>query len=800
MSKKYFLSYLLLFICNTIISQNCDLIFRGVITDFHDGTPISGAYIKVKGSELYGISDSKGSFIIKNICTSKIKAIVSHVSCESKLVSVNLSIKSFTDIQLEHHVEELTEVNITTKANKKIKTVQESFIKNETLEKFSSLSLGDVIKEIPGVSSINTGNSIVKPVINGLHGSRVLIMTNNVRLQDQEWGIEHAPNIDINSAGSVSLIKGANALEYGGDAIGGVIIVNPIRIFAKDSLFGKTIINGQSNSKGYGFNSTFTKTSNNGWYVSGQTSYKKFGDFNSPDYILTNTGSESRAFSLFTGRKEFEQGYEFYYSYLKNKIGILRSSHIGNVEDLVDGINSNQPRIIDPFSYDISAPRQEVTHQIFKGKYFKRFKELGKLDIQYDYQNNHRFEFDIRRGDDRNVAAIDLKLQSHTLKSTLQLDSKTATNFKLGVLARYQDHFANPDTGVRRLIPDYKKFDLGFHLIANFKPTDKILLDIGVRYDFNRVNAKKFYQTSRWEERDYNIDFQEIIIEDFGTQLLVNPIFDFHNLSASSGVFFELDDTNSFVFNYGLSNRAPNVSELFSDGLHHSAARIELGDLRLKKETSHRISGTYNYENSNLEFHVDGFFNYINNFIYIEPSGVETTNRGAFPVWDYKQINASLFGIDLNLNYNITKQFEYNNKSSYIKGKDLSSDRALIDIPSFKTLNIIRYSNKSWSNFNAEIESEWIFRQNEYPNNNFEAFIPRTNSYVLVDISTPPPAYHILNFRGSFDLKILKDKKVNLAFTINNLVNTPYRENLNRLRYFADEIGRNFTIQLKFNY
>ena len=307
MSKKYFLSCLLLFVCNTIISQNCNLIFKGVITDFHDGTPISGAYIKLEGSKLYGVSDSEGVFVIKNICTSKIKAIVSHVSCESKLVSVNLNIKSFADIQLEHHVEELTEVNITTKANKKIKTVQESFIKNETLEKFTSLSLGDVIKEIPGISSINTGNSIIKPVINGLHGSRVLIMTNDVRLQDQEWGIEHAPNIDINSAGSVSLIKGASALEYGGDAIGGVIIVNPIRVFAKDSLFGKTIINGQSNSKGYGFNSTFTKTSNNGWYVSGQTSYKKFGDFNSPNYMLTNTGSESRAFSLFTGRKEFEQ-------------------------------------------------------------------------------------------------------------------------------------------------------------------------------------------------------------------------------------------------------------------------------------------------------------------------------------------------------------------------------------------------------------------------------------------------------------------------------------------------------------
>ena len=100
MSKKYFLSYLLLFICNSIISQNCNLLFKGVITDFHDGTPISGAYIRIEGSELFGISDSEGNFFIKNICTPEIKAIVSHVSCESKLVSVNLNIKTFTDIQL----------------------------------------------------------------------------------------------------------------------------------------------------------------------------------------------------------------------------------------------------------------------------------------------------------------------------------------------------------------------------------------------------------------------------------------------------------------------------------------------------------------------------------------------------------------------------------------------------------------------------------------------------------------------------------------------------------------------------
>ncbi len=800
MSKKYYLAFLLL--CNSFViqSQHCTLTFQGIIKDFHDGTPIEGAFIKVKGSEVYAVSDLQGKFVLQNICSSLFKATISHVSCDTKEISVDLNKKSFLEILLEHHIEKLMEVSVKSQANKKTKTAQETVIKSNVLERYSALSLGDAIKEIPGVSAIKTGNSIVKPVINGLHSSRVLVLTNNVRLQDQEWGIEHAPNIDINSAESISLIKGANALEYGGDAIGGVIFVNPTRVFAKDSLFGHSIVNGQSNSRGIGFSSSLTNTFKNGWYISGQASYKRLGDFNTPRYILTNTGIQSTAFSLFTGKKRFDVGYELYYSYLKNEIAILRSSHIGNVENLVIAINADVPSIIDSFSYDINAPKQEVAHQIFKGTFYKRFKELGRLDIQYDYQNNHRFEFDIRRGDDRDIAAIDLQLQSHTFKSTLKFDSNSVTNYKLGVLAGYQNNYANPATGVRRLIPDYQKFDLGFFTITNFNPSDRVSVDVGVRYDFNQINAKKFYQTSRWLERGYDLDFSEIITQDLGTQLLVNPIFDFHSFSASTGVTLDINDNTVILFNYGVSNRAPNASELFSDGLHHSAARIELGDLRIKKETSNRIAGTYTYKGEKTSLIVEGFFNHISNFIYLEPSGVETTNRGAFPVWEYKQINAALFGLDVDLRHPVTNQLILQNKSSFIKGKDVSSNRALIDIPAFKTMNLVRYSNKKWANFSAELQSEWVFRQNEFPNNNFEAYIPRTDSFLLVDISTPPPAYHILHLRSDVEMKISKENNINIAFTINNIFNTTYRENLNRLRYFADEIGRNFTIQLKFKY
>lgn len=800
MSKKIYLTLALISVSVLAFGQKCNYTFKGIVKDFHDGTPIIGAALQIENSKKYTSTDSEGNFVFKDLCSSSFVIIVSHVACDTKRVSIDLKQNAFKEIRLEHHIEELNEVTVKAATSKKTRTAQESVLKADVLEKYSSGSLGDAIKEIPGVSSINTGNSIVKPVINGLHSSRVLVMVNNVRLQDQEWGIEHAPNVDINAAGSLSLIKGANALEYGGDAIGGVIVLNPSRIYNRDSIFGKTILYGHDNGRGYGLSSSLTKSSSNGWYANGQASYKRSGDYKAPDYFLTNTGNQSHSFHINTGLRKFEHGFNIYYSYLKNKIAILRSSHIGNVEDLVNAINSLDPLVINDFSYDINAPKQEVTHQILKTNFYKRFKDLGRLDVQYDYQKNRRFEFDIRVGNDRDVPAVDLKLTTHTLRSTLKLDAYENSSYKFGINAGYQENFANPDTGVRRLIPDYQKTDLGIFSIGNFEVSDALSLEAGIRYDWNRIDAKKFYQTSRWTERGYDVDFANLVIQDFGTQLLVNPVFNYHNISTSIGAYYILNDESKLVFNYGLSNRAPNPSELFSDGLHHSAARIELGDLRMDKETSNRISGTYTYTGETFGFHIEGFYNRIKDFIYLEPTGVETTIRGAFPVWEYKQTNAVLFGIDSDFKYNYNQNWGFQNKSSFIKGNDLTNNRPLIDIPSFKTVNVIRYSKPEWSGLEATLESQWVFRQNEYPDNNFMAFIPRTGANVLVDISTPPPAYHILNLSANMDWKVTNSTTMNVGLTINNILDTSYREYLNRLRYFADELGRNIMLQIKFNY
>lgn len=782
-------------------SQNCQSTFFGEVKDFHDGTPIVGAAVYFENLNKYTTTDINGKFTIADICDGKLVMSISHLACDTKRLEVTVKGNSYQEVYMEHHIEELHEVKIdghTTLTT--AKSLQESILKTNVIERFSALSLGDALKQISGVSSINTGNTIVKPVINGLHSSRIIVMTNGVRLQDQEWGIEHAPNVDLNTAGSINLIKGANALAYGGDAIGGVIVMKPLNISLKDSLYGKMITSAQTNGRGYSFTSALTKTWEQGWYVNGQATVKRFGDFEAPNYSLTNTGLDSKGLSLNGGFKTFEKGFNFYYSFLNNTIGILRAAHIGNISDLVNSLNSLQPLAIRDFSYDINSPRQDVTHQILKADFYKRFKKFGRLEVQYDFQNNQRFEYDIRVGSDRDKPAIDLTLKTHTLRTNLKIDANNNTIYKFGLNVGYQNNFANPDTGVRRLIPDYNKYDFGVFAISNYKLNDKTQIDLGVRYDFTRFDAKKFYITSRWNNLGYNSDFANIVIDDLGTQLLTNPVFNYHNVSASAGISYQINDENSLLFNYGLSNRAPNPSELFSDGLHHSAARIELGDLRTKQETSNRIASSYQLKNSQFNVNVEGFANHISDYIFIKPTGTEQTIRGAFPVWNYTQTDALLFGLDVTARYNVNNNWFLSNKTAFIKGRDLTQKQALIDIPSFKTINIVGYSNKKWLGFNAELQSELVLRQNDFPDFNFETFIPTTQETVLVDVSSPPPTYHLLHVQSDVTLKLSTKTNLNVGLNITNIFNTSYREYLNRLRYFTDDLGRNFMLQVKLNY
>lgn len=782
-----------------LLGQECRNTFSGKVLDFHDKSPLAEASIFINQIGRSGQTDREGRFEFKGMCPGTYQIQVAHVECRTLFLEVEISRDTYIEILLEHHQIELEEVQLVGSAIlRKTNSAIEASLEEETLEQYSGASLGDALKTMSGVSSLNTGANIVKPAIHGLNGSRVLILNDGVRMQDMEWGDEHAPNVDINSASAVTVIKGASALKYGGDAIGGVIVLEQKNLPARDTLFGKTLLTGMSNGRGGTFTTELNKAYESGLYFKGQASYKRLGDAEAPDYILSNTGIQEIGASLQAGRKQLEWGWDVRYAYYNAEIAILRASHIGNVDDLIRSINSGQPEIIRDFTYDLQNPRQEVTHHLAKAKVYKRFEGLGRWNLQYDFQNNRRFEYDVRRAEEGNRASIDLELMTHTLSTDFTWDSNEAFELQFGILGRYQDNFANPSTGVRRLIPDYEKYDFGSFITGEYYLADFWILEGGLRYDFNRIDALKYYRVSRWEERGYDQEFSDLVIADLESQLLTNPVFDYHNISASAGIAHNLED-QSFRFNYALSQRAPNPSELFSDGLHHSAARIELGDLRIDKETSYKFSLSLEKRFGRWGYSVEPYANFIQDFVLLEPTGVEFTLRGAFPVWSFRQTDARLLGVDVLAYVDYTQNWRSDHRVSLVKGKDTENNIALINIPAANLVNQIAYVQPKWHNFEVSLESQYVFRQNEVPDD-IIVFSPEQQQDILLEINTPPEAYHLLNLNSNLSFPLGGRTQLTTALAVNNLLDTSYRDYLNRQRFFADDLGRNIVLQLKFNY
>ncbi len=794
------LLFFLFFNLGLVQSQNCDLIFSGYVNDIRNSSPLKNATIQIQGIIDIMETNSEGYFEFQSLCPKNYSVIISHPNGKTKLISVELDQNIQKTIELEFQMNELDEVIVEGESNLKSKTIFENKISDEIIEDNSSSTLGDILKNISGVSSINTGNSIIKPIINGLYGSRVDVLNNEVNLQDQQWGIEHAPNLDINSAANISVIKGAGALKYSGSAIGGIVIAEPPKVFLKDSLYGKTVITGGTNGRGGSVSTRLTRSFENGWFTSLQGTYKRFGDFETPDYVLSNSGLIDQSVSFQLGLNRLNYGFEFFVSSVNNDIGIIRASHLHAASDQLRAIKSDEPWYIEPFTYKINPPFQEVTHNIAKIKLFKSFQDIGKFTFQYHFQDNKRLEFDVRRGKYKEIPATNLRLKTHTIKLDFDSEFLNFFDFNYGLEGEFQNNFPSPDTGIKRIIPDYNKYDFGTYFISNFELKKNWVMELGIRYDFSQMNVSKWYRESFWLSREYDKLYSDIFVRKVGNQILTAPKLRFNNLSGTIGLSKNINQFSKLFFNYSIASRAPNPSELFSEGLHHSAARVELGDLSFKREIGHKFGFTYLKDKNNLSLTVNPYINFVDDFMLIIPTEIRQTNRGNFQVWEYMQTNARIWGLDFDMSYKLNEKFNLKNQISFLNGKDLSNSTPLINMPPTNIKNEISYNSNNLNKLFFSIQSDYSFKQNKYPLHILEVFVAETGVMEKLDLSTPPPGYHLLNFRSSILLKIADDYNLKIGLNINNLLNKKYKNYLSRMRYYAHDLGRNVILNMSFDY
>ena len=187
---KFFNFVLVLFVGIQLQAQQCNYTIKGMVRDFHDGNALANATLSVNGYDIYALSDFDGNYTLNGLCAGNYTITVTHPECAVTTFNVTVSQDTTRDFKLEHHTEELNAVTVKGQTiNQGSVSSAASVLHTKVLENYSNASLGDALREIPGVSSLNTGSTVVKPVIQGLHSSRVLIINNGTRMEDQEWGV-----------------------------------------------------------------------------------------------------------------------------------------------------------------------------------------------------------------------------------------------------------------------------------------------------------------------------------------------------------------------------------------------------------------------------------------------------------------------------------------------------------------------------------------------------------------------------------------------------------------------------------
>ncbi len=742
--------------------NNCKSSLSGKVLDEHNSEPLAYATIYLEELKIGTASDVEGNYRIDNLCDGKYKVTITHVGCEPVIQKIEIKGNTIKNFYPEHHTEELKLYEVSTEQDETTQITQNvSKLSKRELSQLKGKNLGQTLERIPGVTTLNTGNGVSKPVIHGLHSNRVLIINNGVRQEGQQWGVEHAPEIDPFTANKLRVIKGANSVKYGADAIGGVILIDPKELRDSVGIDGEINLSAHSNGKqGAGsaeLQGNSKKLSGLKWRIQG--SGKKAGNINTPNYYMKNTGIEEYNFSGILNYNKTKYGAEVYYSQFNTNLAVFSGSHIGNLTDLQIAFNAATPFDSSGFSYDINRPFQHVEHELFNIKAFYFTGESGKLNVSYSRQYNLRSEYDRRKPYNDSLAALDLpELQLEITTHITEVNWEHFKHKKLsGEIGASLMQQGNTYEG-RFFIPNYKSNTIGLCLIEKYS-LENLIFEGGVRFDYR-------YLQSFYYEKD----------------VLLSPIKQFNNFSGSIGFSSNFKEDFTLKFNLSTAWRSPSVNELYSYGVHHGAASFEIGNGNLVSENAYNINSTLLVDKKKIQLEVSPYVNYIKNFIYLKPTLQPVlTIRGAFPGFEYTQTDALLYGSDLYLKWNVIGKLSLVNKTALLRALNITTNEYLVQMPSDRTSFSLEYDFNSWKVFNNSYLSLTLSHVTK------QIRVPENSDYV-----DPPGAYTLIGVEA-----FTKIKKVELGVGVENLTNAVYRNYLNRFRYYSDEIGRNISVKLK---
>jgi len=771
---KYLLILLALLSFTGNAQTACHCSLKGIVASKENQEKVPGAYVYIKGTNKATTTDAKGQFLIEDLCPGKYTLVCQMASFDPIETSINLTDEHEEDFLLSAHDEHLQEVFVQGRKQEITSQLKSQLTEEERSQK-DGLSLGEMLKGLTGVQSLQTGSSVSKPVIHGLHSSRVIILNQGVRQEGQNWGSEHAPEIDPFVSKNIQVIKGPGGLRYGGDAIGGIVMLEPNSLPDSSAIHGSVqsiyFSNGQQGVISGLLEGGIPREKGWGWRIQG--TLKNGGNVQTANYYLSNTGVQEENASGAVGYKSNRFGVDFFYSRFHTVIGIYEGSHIGNIADLERSIALARPLAAftpTEFIRKIDRPNQDVWHDLAKIKGFYNLPNKATIRATAAAQSDERWELDVLRAG-KNINTLRFNLDTYSGEI---LFDETNTNKpwkgQWGITYLNQGNITsgnkvqNP-TLTTSLLPNYSLQNVGFFAIER-KTTEKWELEAGLRYDLKEIETHR-----------PKINFSPTILRK-------NNLFT--GWSGSLGAKYHWDLITESQLTISRAFRAPGGNELFSNGVHHGAGAYEIGDPNLKGESAVNVSFSTNYKPERWDIEVGLYSNHIHNFIYLRPEVVNgdavyaTTVRGVFPIFTYQQVDARFQGVDFQASYLLTPRLTLQQKTSLVRAYDTLNDQYLVGIPADRFEYLARYAFKKYQHYVSGGVTQVSRQARVEPGSDYAA---------------PPAGYYLVNLNWGMSIK-----GFDLSLRVSNALNAAYRDYLNRFRYYADDQGRNISFKLAYSF
>lgn len=729
--------FLILIIFSSFIIKAQDI--EGQIINGTTKSPITNATVYFNDLQLNSITDSLGRFNIHISTKFPISIQIKALGYKTKQHTL---VKNNTTIELEELHYKLNEVIVSIPTGK----LQRQHITNVESRKMKELSyipstnIIQQIANIPGVDITGNGAGISKPTIRGLSGSRIVTLLNGLRLENQQWGADHGSGVTALGIKGVEVIKGPASLLYGSDALGGILYFTDIDYTNATEGFVKSSF--ESNSLGIN-NQIGVSLSKNKLKANIMASQSSQADYQIPtDKYIKNARYKDLNFKTALGYQHKSYNLNVRYNYLSARVGIPGHSHNSNAT-LSDYLTAQQGR-----SKTIPAQVIENHYLLLDNKFYLT---NSSLSIKIGQVSNHLREFDEKI----TLPAINMLL--NTSNYNIQWNKKM--------------NKATLIIGGQGMVQQNKNETASEHIIPN-----ALTVENGIFGLFTKdINNWSFQSGLRYDNKSLHLQ-QNFKGNENGTSTNYNSLNYSIGLSTSK-------NNHLFRMNASSGFRAPNSSELYSNGIHHGALRYEIGSNNLVSEQANQIDLSWEISKEHLAIVINPYFNQISNYIYISPldSIIDETR-----VYKYNQANnALLFGGEAGIHYHphFAHHFHIESSFSYTEGR-LSSENYLPLIPQPKVNTLLKLEGKK----KGKVALENISLQHLYYLAQNKLGINETYS---VD-------YHLINLgcQIKFDLK----SKVILDLGIQNLFNTYYVNHISQLKQLAiPSPGRNFHIGLKIN-